>query len=90
MNDTLHIWNDVWECDERKDRRKETALVMYTSLVLAVLIGLFYASSYIQGGGEKRAYVRCEFFLIKEYSHKFCSWSLVFVTVQIFNGLIVP
>ncbi|CAI4221738.1 unnamed protein product [Auanema sp. JU1783] len=58
MNDTLHLWNDVWKCEERKDRKRDTGLVLYTMIVLLILTVLFYVASYIQGGGATRNLIR--------------------------------
>ncbi|KJH51411.1 hypothetical protein DICVIV_02425 [Dictyocaulus viviparus] len=52
MNDTFHLWNDVWACAERKDRKRDLAMVVITVSVLSIITILFYASSYIQGGGQ--------------------------------------
>lgn len=58
MNDTFHLWNDVWECAERKDRKRDTAMVLITMTLLIIITALFYASNYIQGGGQNRIFVR--------------------------------
>ncbi|CAJ0608272.1 unnamed protein product [Cylicocyclus nassatus] len=58
MNDTVHIWNDVWECAERKDRKRDTGAVLITMAALLSITVIFYASSYIQGGGQARVFVR--------------------------------
>ncbi|KHJ85293.1 hypothetical protein OESDEN_14984 [Oesophagostomum dentatum] len=58
MNDTIHIWNDVWECVEKKDRKRDTAAVIITMAGLLIITMLFYASSYIQGGGQPRTLIR--------------------------------
>ncbi|KAK6019474.1 hypothetical protein OSTOST_14889 [Ostertagia ostertagi] len=58
MNDTIHLWNDVWYCSEKKDRNRDTAMVFVTMGVLLVITCLFYASSYIQGGGQPRILIR--------------------------------
>lgn len=58
MNDTIHIWNDVWNCAEKKDRKRDTAMVFVTMAVLFIITALFYASSYIQGGGQARTLIR--------------------------------
>ncbi|EYB85999.1 hypothetical protein Y032_0287g1459 [Ancylostoma ceylanicum] len=58
MNDTIHIWNDVWECAEKKDRRRDTVAVFVTMAGLLTITALFYASSYIQGGGQTRTLIR--------------------------------
>ncbi|VDM73424.1 unnamed protein product, partial [Strongylus vulgaris] len=50
MNDTVHIWNDVWECVEKKDRKRDTAAVLVTMAALFT----------ITGGGDARILVRCE------------------------------
>ncbi|KAE9420372.1 hypothetical protein Angca_009630 [Angiostrongylus cantonensis] len=58
MNDTFHLWNDVWACAEKKDRKRDTAMVLITMAVLFIITALFYASNYIQGGGQTRIFVR--------------------------------
>ncbi|CAJ0581543.1 unnamed protein product, partial [Mesorhabditis spiculigera] len=58
MNDTMHLWNDVQGCSERKDRQKETNLVVYTSIALFVLTFLFYMGSYAQGERVSRRLVQ--------------------------------
>lgn len=58
MNDTFHLWNDVWACAEKKDRKRDTAMVFVTMAVLFIITALFYASNYIQGGGQVRVFVR--------------------------------
>ncbi|VDL74022.1 unnamed protein product [Nippostrongylus brasiliensis] len=58
MNDTIHLWNDVWQCAEKKDRKRDTAMVLVTMGVLLIITSLFYASSYIQGGGQARRFIR--------------------------------
>ncbi|KAK6732557.1 hypothetical protein RB195_016743 [Necator americanus] len=58
MNDTIHIWNDVWECAEKKDRKRDTVAVFVTMAGLAIVTALFYAGSYIQGGGQTRTLIR--------------------------------
>lgn len=61
MNDTIHLWNDVWQCAEKQDRNRDLAGIMITFATLLLLTALFYAASYIQGGGEARNLIRCEF-----------------------------
>lgn len=58
MNDTIHLWNDVWMCAEKKDRRRDTAMVIVTMAALLIITSLFYVSSYIQGGGQPRILIR--------------------------------
>lgn len=58
MNDTIHLWNDVWKCSERQDRNRDVVSVLITMGVLLVLTALFYAATYIQGGGQVRNLVR--------------------------------
>lgn len=62
MNDTLHLWNDVWQCAEKKDRVRDSAFVVWTFVVLVIVTVLFYASSYIQGGGAVRNLINCKSF----------------------------
>uniref|UniRef100_A0A8R1DZX5 Osteopetrosis-associated transmembrane protein 1 n=1 Tax=Caenorhabditis japonica TaxID=281687 RepID=A0A8R1DZX5_CAEJA len=58
MNDTIHLWNDVWQCAERQDRDRDLAGIMITFSTLLLLTALFYAASYIQGGGQTRNLIR--------------------------------
>ncbi|CAI2339755.1 unnamed protein product [Caenorhabditis sp. 36 PRJEB53466] len=58
MNDTIHLWNDVWQCAEKQDRNRDLAGIMITFATLLLLTALFYAASYIQGGGQTRNLVR--------------------------------
>ncbi|UMM15845.1 hypothetical protein L5515_013105 [Caenorhabditis briggsae] len=58
MNDTIHLWDDVWQCAERQDRNRDLFGIMVTFATLMLLTALFYAASYIQGGGQQRNLVR--------------------------------
>uniref|UniRef100_A0A1I7U5I1 Transmembrane protein n=1 Tax=Caenorhabditis tropicalis TaxID=1561998 RepID=A0A1I7U5I1_9PELO len=58
MNDTIHLWDDVWKCAEKQDRNRDLAGIMITFATLVLLTALFYAASYIQGGGQTRNLVR--------------------------------
>ncbi|CAD6198282.1 unnamed protein product [Caenorhabditis auriculariae] len=58
MNDTLHLWNDVWKCAERQDRNRDLVSVLITLCVLLVLTALFYTATFIQGGGKARNLIR--------------------------------
>ncbi|CAB3404452.1 unnamed protein product [Caenorhabditis bovis] len=54
MNDTIHLWNDVWKCAERQDRNRDLISVVVTFGILLLLTALFYAASYIQGTEDSR------------------------------------
>ncbi|CAI5440675.1 unnamed protein product [Caenorhabditis angaria] len=58
MNDTIHLWNDVWMCAEKQDRKRDIVSVLLTFGILLFLTFLFYTASYIQGGGEARNLIR--------------------------------
>ncbi|KAF1764403.1 hypothetical protein GCK72_004350 [Caenorhabditis remanei] len=58
MNDTIHLWDDVWKCAEKQDRNRDLFGIMITFGTLVLLTALFYAASYIQGGGQTRNLVR--------------------------------
>ncbi|EGT46383.1 hypothetical protein CAEBREN_21516 [Caenorhabditis brenneri] len=58
MNDTIHLWDDVWKCAEKQDRNRDLAGIMITFATLVLLTALFYAASYIQGGGQTRNLIR--------------------------------
>lgn len=70
MNDTVHIWNDVWECAEKKDRKRDTVAVVVTMAGLLTVTALFYASSYIQGGGQTRTLIRCKYHFLFQFFSK--------------------
>ncbi|PAV61176.1 hypothetical protein WR25_01346 [Diploscapter pachys] len=57
MNDTMHLWNDVWKCADTKDRKKDRPLMIITLIVLIIFTLLFYSASYIQGGGRQRNFI---------------------------------
>ena len=50
MNDTFHLWGNVWNCSEppTNDRVADIRVVAFSATLLAIVIGLFYAGSYIQ------------------------------------------
>ncbi|KAI1720254.1 osteopetrosis-associated transmembrane protein 1 precursor domain-containing protein [Ditylenchus destructor] len=57
MNDTMAIWHDVWRCpdDPRTlDKHHDMTIVLFAVTILVVIIGLFYAGSYIQTENERR------------------------------------
>ncbi|CAA87781.2 Coelomocyte uptake defective protein 15 [Caenorhabditis elegans] len=58
MNDTIHLWDDVWKCAEKQDRNRDLFGIMITFGTLLLLTALFYAASYIQGGGETRRLIQ--------------------------------
>lgn len=64
MNDTIHLWDDVWKCAEKQDRNRDLFGIMITFGTLLLLTALFYAASYIQGGGETRRLIQCKIFCI--------------------------
>ncbi|RCN29716.1 hypothetical protein ANCCAN_24525 [Ancylostoma caninum] len=55
MNATIHIWIDVWECANKKNRRRD---LLVTIAGLIPVTALFYASCYMQGGGQTRTLIR--------------------------------
>lgn len=64
MNDTMSIWHDVWKCpdDPRTlEKHHDVTIVLFAATILAVIIGLFYAGSYVQTENEKRNLIQCEF-----------------------------
>ncbi|GMR36161.1 hypothetical protein PMAYCL1PPCAC_06356, partial [Pristionchus mayeri] len=58
MNDTVRLWNSIWNCSTIPDREKEFVPVTITAGLLVLFTVFFYLSSYIQGGGEARRFVQ--------------------------------
>ncbi|CAJ0963689.1 unnamed protein product, partial [Mesorhabditis belari] len=58
MNDTIHLWGNVWNCPTKDDGTRETNYVVYTFVFLAVTTFLFYGASYAQGERESRRLVQ--------------------------------
>uniref|UniRef100_A0A914HX03 Mediator of RNA polymerase II transcription subunit 14 n=1 Tax=Globodera rostochiensis TaxID=31243 RepID=A0A914HX03_GLORO len=49
MNDTMKLWQVVWGCSDAPiDRSQDTTILIFSVSVLAIIICLFYAGSYIQ------------------------------------------
>jgi len=60
MNDTLNIWHSVWRCpDEKRDTKHyDITIVAFSATLLAIIICLFYAGSYVQIEHAERNLVR--------------------------------
>lgn len=51
MNDTMSLWHDVLHCKDdprTEDRHQDIRVALFSATLLAIVIGLFYAGSYIQ------------------------------------------
>nr|CAD2185183.1 unnamed protein product [Meloidogyne enterolobii] len=51
MNDTMNLWHDVLHCKDdprTEDRHQDIRVAAFSAALLAIVIGLFYAGSYIQ------------------------------------------
>ncbi|KAL3101891.1 hypothetical protein niasHS_003300 [Heterodera schachtii] len=49
MNDTMKLWQIVLGCSDIPiDRTQDTTVLIFSVTVLAIVLGLFYAGSYIQ------------------------------------------
>lgn len=64
MNSTTALWHDVWSCPDgpgpRLDRNKDMVVVCFAATLLVIVIGLFYAGSYIQTESAQRNLIQCE------------------------------
>lgn len=64
MNDTIHYWIDFLGCDDPqndKGRPEDIKVVAFSATILLIIIGLFYAGSYIQLERAQANLIQCEF-----------------------------
>ena len=63
MNDTMHIWHNVWKCpdDTKNDRHKDVLMLTVSIGVFVVILALFYGGSYVQTERMEQNLIRCTF-----------------------------
>ena len=63
MNDTMHIWHNVWKCpdDTKNDRHKDVLMLTVSIGVFVVILALFYGGSYVQTERMEQNLIRCMF-----------------------------
>lgn len=64
MNDTMHIWHNVWKCsdDTKNDRHKDIWMLGGTVIAFAIILTMFYGGSYVQTERAQENLIRCKFF----------------------------
>jgi len=66
MNDTMNLWHDVLHCKDdprTEDRHQDIRVAAFSAALLAIVIGLFYAGSYIQTEQAQTHLIQCLIFL---------------------------
>ncbi|KAH7723291.1 Protein F42A8.3, partial [Aphelenchoides avenae] len=61
MNDTMNLWHNVWRCPDdgrSRDRHHDATVVAFAATILVIVIGLFYAGSYVQTEHAERNLIR--------------------------------